>query len=256
MTKTLLGLLALLLLPAAALAQPAEQGQLCRAAIRAAETAAGIPAHLLMAIGRAESGRRDPVTGAFHPWPWTINAEGRGSFFPDRAAAIAAVRSLQAQGVRSIDIGCMQINLRHHPNAFASIEEAFDPAANARYAARFLTELRTELGDWNRASAAYHSRTPEYANAYQARVAELWAEEQRSPATVTPAMMAALGARPPVSASTSVGAMLSNGAARAQVIAAPSGTQGRGLDAYRSMPVLQTRMMTAPRGGLIIARRL
>jgi hypothetical protein len=255
MSPTILRLLAFLFLPIAAAAQPAEQGQLCRAAIRAAETAAGIPAHLLMAIGRAESGRRDPVTGNFHPWPWTINAEGRGSFFPDRAAAIAEVRSLQAQGVRSIDIGCMQINLRHHPNAFQSLEEAFDPVANTRYAARFLTELRTELGDWTRASAAYHSRTPEYANRYQARVAELWAEETRSPAAVTPAMMAALGATPTAPAVPSVGAMLSNGAARAQVIAAPSGTQGRGLDAYRAMPVLASPMATVPRGGLIIGRR-
>jgi hypothetical protein len=250
-----LTLLAWLLLPVLALAQPAEQGQLCRAAIRAAESAAGIPAHLLMAIGRVESGRRDPVTGAFHPWPWTINAEGRGSVYPDKAAAIAAVRDLQAQGVRSIDIGCMQINMRHHPNAFASLEEAFDPAANARYAARFLTDLRNELGDWNRASAAYHSRNPEFANAYQAQVARHWAEEQRDPAMVTPAMMAALAARPAPAASGGGGAMLSNNAARAQVIPAPSGNQGRGLDAYRSMPILQARMTVVPRGGLIIARR-
>ncbi|MES2710795.1 MAG: lytic transglycosylase domain-containing protein [Pseudomonadota bacterium] len=251
----------LLLIPAllaaapAAHAQTAEQGQLCRAGIRAAEASAGIPAHLLMAIGRAESGRADPATGVFHPWPWTINAEGRGSFFPDRAAAIAAVRQLQSQGVRSIDIGCMQINLRHHPNAFTSLEEAFDPVANTRYAARFLSELRTELGDWNRASAAYHSRTPENGSRYQARVAELWAQESRSPAPVGPAPALAAAPRPPSAAPGVAGAaLLGNGSDRAQVIAAAPGTQGRGLDAYRGAPIpLASR---APVGGMFLARRM
>ncbi|MBR0655284.1 lytic transglycosylase domain-containing protein [Plastoroseomonas arctica] len=251
MLLLLLLLLAILAAAPALQAQPLEQGQLCRAGIRAAEAHAGIPAHLLMAIGRAESGRADPATGVFHPWPWTINAEGRGSFFPDRAAAIAAVRQLQAQGVRSIDIGCMQVNLRHHPNAFASLEEAFDPVANTRYAARFLSELRAELGDWNRASAAYHSRTPENAARYQARVAELWAQEARSPAPV-PATLAA--APRPATPSTLGAALLTNGGDRAQVIAAAPGTQGRGLDAFRGAPIpLATR---APMDGMVLARRM
>jgi soluble lytic murein transglycosylase-like protein len=173
----------LLLLLAALLSPPAaaEPGRLCRAAIQAAERAAGIPPQLLMAIGRVESGRRDPETGAHHPWPWTINAEGRGQFFPTKAAAIAEVRTLQARGVRSIDIGCMQVNLRHHPDAFTTLEDAFDPASNARYAARFLTELRAERGDWPAAAAAYHSRTPEFAGPYRARVMAAWAEEQARP---------------------------------------------------------------------------
>ena len=33
------------------------------------------------------------------PWPWTINAEGVGSFYETKAAAIAAVRDLQARGL-------------------------------------------------------------------------------------------------------------------------------------------------------------
>jgi hypothetical protein len=222
-------LLLLLLFPLAARAEP---GLLCRAAIQAAERAAGLPPHLLTAIARVESGRRDPDSGAFHPWPWTINAEGRGQFFPTKAAAIAGVQAEMARGVRSIDVGCMQINLRHHPNAFASLEEAFDPATNARYAARFLTELNATRADWARAAAAYHSQTPEFAEPYRARVMAAWAEEQGRP-------------HPPVSLPRQAagggggggGGFLSNGAARAVTIAAPAGTQGRGLDAYRSLPV-------------------
>ena len=71
----------------------------CRAAIAVAEREQGIPSGLLQAIGRVESGRRDPATGRFAPWPWTINAEGRGMYFPTREAAIAEVRQLQARGM-------------------------------------------------------------------------------------------------------------------------------------------------------------
>src|SRR6201986_1933464 len=94
------------------------QGLLCRPAIASGDRAGGIPPHLLAAIGRVESGRRDPVTGDWHPWPWTVNAEGEGAFYDTKAQAIAAVQAAQARGVRSIDVGCTQINLLHHPDAF------------------------------------------------------------------------------------------------------------------------------------------
>jgi hypothetical protein len=227
--RRILPALLLLLLPLPASAEP---GRLCRAAIQAAERAAGIPAQLLMAIGRVESGRRDPETGAFHPWPWTINAEGRGHFFPTKAAAIAAVQALQARGVRSIDVGCMQVNLRHHPDAFPTLDAAFDPATNARYAARFLTELNASRNDWQRSASAYHSQTPEFAEPYRARVMAAWAQEQARPHPPV-----ALAAAPPAAAAAGGGgARLSNGAER---VALPPGAsaEGRGLAAYRSLPV-------------------
>lgn len=233
-----------------------EPGQLCRAAIGAVEREAGLPPRLLAAMARVETGRRDPGTGRVHPWPWTINAEGRGSFFPTKAAAIAAVRELQSQGVRSIDVGCMQINLRHHPTAFSGLEEAFDPASNARYAARFLKDLHATRGDWMRAASHYHSQTPELADAYRARVvAALDAEQAAPPVPAPPAMLAAAPftappLRPPVATppvplpafASGGGFMLSNRMERAAVVAAPAGANGatgggRGLDAYRTLPI-------------------
>lgn len=215
---------------------PPEPGAACRAAIATAERERAVPAGLLQAIGRVESGRRDPQTGAFAPWPWTINAEGRGSYFPSREAAIAEVRQLQARGVRLIDIGCMQVNLHHHPNAFPSLDQAFDPLANARYAAQFLTELRAAGGDWVRAAGHYHSQTPERAEPYRARVVAAWAAEQGRPPG-DPAAEAALLAR---FATGSGPPSLANRADRAQVIPlAPGATgQGRGLDAYRAAPIM------------------
>ncbi len=220
-------LLALLVL-ALPLPLRAEPTQLCRAAISRAEAAAGIPAGLLQAIGRVESGRRDPQTGQFGPWPWTVNAEGRGHFLPTREAAIALVRELQGRGVRSMDVGCMQVNLHHHPRAFASLEEAFDPEANARYAARFLAELQSSRSDWMLAAAHYHSQTPQFADAYRARVQAAWAQTAG-----TAAQDRALALAPPPAAPR----VLANGADRVQVAMAATPGAGRGLDAYRSQPV-------------------
>ena len=165
---------------------PADPSLACRQAIAAAEREHRLPAALLHAIGRVESGRPDPRTGGVVSWPWTINAEGLGRFFDSKEAAVAAVRALRARGVTVIDVGCMQVNLHHHPRAFASLEEAFDPLANARYAGLFLARLRQDARDWETAAARYHSRTPERAEAYKSKVLAAWpgmarraAEEQR-----------------------------------------------------------------------------
>ena len=144
---------------------PATPYEACDQAIAAAER--GLPANLLPAISRVESGRLDPATGRVRPWPWTINVEGVGHVYDSKEQVIAAVTALQAKGVRSIDVGCMQVNLMHHPNAFPTLDQAFEPMTNAAYAARFLTSLHGMLKDWNLATAAYHSMDPVRGEEYQ-----------------------------------------------------------------------------------------
>jgi hypothetical protein len=167
--------LALLALPesrAGAAALP--DAALCRAAIALIEPDSHLPVGLLSAIGTVESGRFDPRTGVTAAWPWTIDVGGAGTLFDAESAAIAAVRSAQSAGIQSIDVGCMQINLFYHPRAFASLDEAFDPVANVRYAAAFLTALHAQTGDWSAAVAAYHSAIPELGVPYAQRVAAIW----------------------------------------------------------------------------------
>jgi len=214
----------------------------CRAAIAVAEREAAIPPGLLQAIGRVESGRRDPVTGVFAPWPWTLNAEGRGQFFPGRAEAIAGVRQLRARGVRVIDIGCMQINLQFHPSAFSSLDQAFEPLDNARYAARFLRSLWEDSQDWLQAAAHYHSHTPELAAAYRSRIAAAWPEEARR-AGEHPVYVSTRGSGSWPVANRGRG-MPPGG------MPPPTGNaeQGRGLGAYRSAPIpLASRVMVRRR---------
>ncbi len=107
-------------------------------------------------------------------WPWTINAEGRGLYLPSKDAAVGMVRSLQLRGVRLIDVGCFQIDLFYHPEAFASLEDAFDPDANARAAARILSLSRLRSTGWDGAIAAYHSAVPLFGAVYLQRVRAIW----------------------------------------------------------------------------------
>lgn len=145
----------------------------CGAAIRDAERNHDIPEGLLAAIARVETGRRHP-SGLVVPWPWSINVGGEGRFFATQEEAEAEVARLLALGVRSIDVGCLQVNLAHHPHAFSSVAEAFDPGRNARYAATFLRSLHARFGDWGQAVAAYHSATVGLARGYHARVSAAW----------------------------------------------------------------------------------
>ena len=134
----------------------------------------GIPVHLLDAISVVESGRWDTARQASVAWPWTVSSGGDGKYFPTKAEAIAEVRRLKAAGVRNIDVGCMQVNLMYHPDAFASLDEAFEPATNIGYAARFVKGLFDATGHWLTAASYYHSQTPSLAAEYRQKLEKIW----------------------------------------------------------------------------------
>ncbi len=152
----------------------AATAELCRAATDRAERVHQTPPGLLRAVSLVESGRA--VDGVRAAWPWTVNLEGAGHWFETRDEALAFVRAALAEGRDSFDVGCMQINYRWHGRHFASVEEMFDPSANADYAARFLSALEDETGDWMRAAGYYHSRTPSRSDHYRGLVAAAYAD--------------------------------------------------------------------------------
>lgn len=150
----------------------------CANYITAAELRHGIPANLLQAVSKVESGKVE--RGQLIAWPWTINVEGKGYFYPTKQAAIAAVQQFQKEGKRSIDVGCMQVNLLHHPDAFPSLSMAFDPRQNVEYAARFLKGLTQGKANWHQAVAHYHSTNPEHHIPYRKRVLSQWSKEKKT----------------------------------------------------------------------------
>ncbi len=160
-----------------------------RAAVEAA-AGSGVPVSVLKAISLTETGRERG--GDTRPWPWTVNMEGKGVWFDSREAALSYVYEHFKRGARSFDVGCFQINYKWHHEHFASIEEMFDPSANARYAAQFLQSLRAESGSWEEAAGAYHSRTPENANRYMRKFAGYrtrFAHEDGLPLVVEPPLL-------------------------------------------------------------------
>jgi hypothetical protein len=176
--RTWLAAAALALLPGAA-AAAIDPPALCEAAARDAAAATGVPLEVLQTIALAESGRS--WGGVKRPWPWAVNFGGPGFWFDSSEEAQLAVAERQSLGTTNFDVGCFQINHRWHGDGFASVAEMFEPEANALYAARFLQELYHETGSWPDAAGAYHSRTPELAEAYRARFLALQ-EDAGSPA--------------------------------------------------------------------------
>ena len=173
---------------------------ICIREILAAQVRHGIPDNLLLAIGLQEAGTRR--NGHFTVWPYAVNAAGEGRLFDNERAALDWVAERRSTGIRSIDVGCMQINLRWHPEAFADVTEGFDPRANVDYAARFLKRLHRRTGSWMQAAGSYHSFEPEFRDTYldrlqknisaaNARLPEFQALASASPAAPEPRKPAA-----------------------------------------------------------------
>ncbi|MBL8672304.1 MAG: transglycosylase SLT domain-containing protein [Alphaproteobacteria bacterium] len=195
------GMAAACLGTAASAAPPPRQNpwSLCDRAIPQQERAHGIPERLLTAISLAESGRWNAEAERTTSWPWTVMAENRGRFLNSKEEAIDEVLRLRRRGVRNIDVGCMQINLQYHPQAFESLDEAFDPEKNTAYAAQFLKTLKEQSGSWTTAVGHYHSQAPERTYPYRRKVLQIWRDtERRGPSEAMVAMTTpGSGAVPP-----------------------------------------------------------
>ncbi|MGL4238156.1 transglycosylase SLT domain-containing protein [Tabrizicola sp.] len=154
---------------------------LCLDAAAKAAGESGVPLDVLLAISVVETGRGD------RPWPWTVNTAGEGQWFESLEEAEDYVAGVLDQGLTNVDLGCFQLNYRWHADAFASIADMLDPGRNATYAAEFLAQHFAETGDWAKAAAAYHSATPEYAEAYQAKFETVLADLAGGPPPDHPA---------------------------------------------------------------------
>jgi hypothetical protein len=133
-----------------------------------------IPANLLKAVSLTESGKWHEPSKNMIPWPWAVNFQGKSYYHPSKREALSFVRKLQQQGHKSIDIGCMQINLYYHPEAFDSLEEAFEPVTNIAYAATFLKSNFNKHEDWHQAVASYHSDDKSLGWPYARKVVGIW----------------------------------------------------------------------------------
>lgn len=153
-----------------------DTSQLCQALFPRMEREYAIPIYLLSAIAVTESGRHHKASGMRIPWPWTVQSQGKGYYFRTMEEAVAKVTQLQKRGIRNIDVGCMQVNLRYHGMHFATLSQAFDPRQNVSYAASYLTQKYRKYNSWKSALAGYHAGLASRGGHYAARVMRAWNE--------------------------------------------------------------------------------
>ena len=141
----------------------------CERSIRKAERKYALPPYLLAAIALTESGRDGK------PSPLAMNIAGRTYFASDTGEMETVVARNGGEGA-SIDVGCVQVNLRWHAARFKNWRSLLVPMYNAEYAALYLTELKRRYGSWNAAVGAYHSRTPWRSANYACLVSRRWSQ--------------------------------------------------------------------------------
>ncbi|GMA77024.1 hypothetical protein GCM10025880_34410 [Methylorubrum aminovorans] len=128
--------------------------RVCERQMAQAAAKHGVPLGMLYAVGLTESGNRGSLQ------PYAMNIGGKAYFGATAADVVQRLTQAQQEGVRLVDLGCMQINHHYHRAKFASLEAMIDPAQNVEYATRFLKELkeREEAGRW-RSPAIMPGRT-------------------------------------------------------------------------------------------------
>lgn len=126
-------------------------GNACEAEILRAAERYGVPAGILYSVGLTETGRKGSLQ------PYALNINGRAVFARSAGEALTAFENARRQGVKLIDLGCMQINHHYHSDKFSSVSQMLDPRANVDYAARFLVELHRRHQTWSMAVARYHA---------------------------------------------------------------------------------------------------
>ena len=135
-----------------------------------------MPKDLPHAIGIKEAGNRRAVTQPISPW--ALNVDGKPVIPPSRAAAEKAIADAYAAGARNVDVGCMQISLKHHGHTYATDPVAagrilLDPGLNTRYGTWLLARLKRDTGSWTEATRRYHNANPAIGTPYMCGVADI-----------------------------------------------------------------------------------
>lgn len=157
-------------IPASAQPVPAGYQQVARAM--------GVPPGLLYAVALTESGQSVLSGGEFRPWPWALNIDGQGHFYPTRQHAWEALQVALTRYQTSVDIGLMQISWRYHQRSLGSTWQALDPYHNLQVAAAILRACFAQHSAWLPSAGCYHAphdaeRAQRYRERVEARSAQL-----------------------------------------------------------------------------------
>lgn len=152
-----------------------QESRKCSSAFSYFEQKYRLPPNSLHPISLHETAKKHSKHDIVIVWPWTVmnNQEGKGYHFKTQQEAVRYAREQFMLGNNNLDVGCMQINLKHHPEAFSSLSNAFSPRKNVSYGAYFLSENLKKLGSIDKAIGRYHSATEELAKKYHSNVIKI-----------------------------------------------------------------------------------
>lgn len=130
----------------------AQDGINCSQLIANTESRRQIPRGLLMAIAVTESG----MNGI--PNPHAMNIAGKSYHARDLEDMAQVISNNWTRGVRSIDVGCMQINLKYHGDKFSRLTDLLHSPTNVEYGASYLIKLAIDRGSWREGVMDYHNK--------------------------------------------------------------------------------------------------
>ena len=123
-----------------------------------------IPSGLLLAIAKIESNLES----------YALNINGRSMLFQDKDTALKTIHQSLEAGITNIDIGVAQVNYKWHRHNFSKLEDMLSPKSNIEYAAKLLSKLKQQYGDWHTAIRRYHSASPYHYRKYSRKIVLCW----------------------------------------------------------------------------------
>lgn len=154
----------------------APQPDYCTPYIGQAEKVYGIPHGLLQSVALAESGKNGI------PWPWAVNRSGVAYYPNTYEEALTYIKDYRGKARPDVAVGCMQLHMRYHADAFKPVDWSLHPEYNVAYAARFLVSLYKKHGTWTQAVARYHANQYGAQYVYVCRVWKYYAKLKGTPA--------------------------------------------------------------------------
>jgi hypothetical protein len=131
----------------------------------------GLDPYILYAVALVESAKVSKRVAK--PWPWALNRQGRPFIPSSLTEAKDILGGSLAKGIRSIDVGLMQVNVRWQGHRVRQPEDLLDPETNLKVGADVLAEaIGSAPGNLVLGIGRYHAgfRDAERAYRYGRRV--------------------------------------------------------------------------------------
>ena len=126
----------------------------------------GLDPYILYAVALVESAKVSKRVAK--PWPWALNRQGHPLIPDSQTEAKGILTDTLARGIRNIDVGLMQVNIRWQGHRVRQPGDLLDPATNLQVGADVLAEsIGSAPGDLALGIGRYHAGLRDVARAYR-----------------------------------------------------------------------------------------